>query len=236
MKTISSEINIEELNASYANLSPLERLAKFYKEFGDKNILVSSSFGTTSAYLLDLISKTNRKQEIHLINTGYLFKETLDYAEDLSLKLGLNIKTIKPDFHHHQYTAQNRTWEKDPNLCCSVNKVLPFEEIKKGKDFWISGLIGKQSHSRKDKDIFERNGDIIKFHPIIDIELEDVKTYLSKNNLPTNPLFHKGYESVGCFHCTAKGKGRSGRWKSSTKTECGLHLPSEKNMKAFAVS
>merc|ERR1711916_118890 len=139
--------------------------------------------------------------------------------------------TIKPDYHHHQYTTQNKTWEKDPNLCCSVNKVLPFEEIKKGKDFWISGLIGKQSRSRKDKDIFEISGDIIKFHPIIDIELDEVKKYMQKNLLPSNPLLHKGYESVGCFHCTSKGKGRSGRWKSFNKTECGLHLPEKENQK-----
>ena len=34
----------------------------------------------------------------------------------------------------------------------------------------------------------------------------------------------EGYSSIGCTHCTAKGKDRCGRWIGKPKTECGLHL------------
>jgi phosphoadenosine phosphosulfate reductase len=72
--------------------------------------------------------------------------------------------------------------------------------------------------------VFERKDDIIKFYPIIDMTEEQSKAYLLKNNLPPHPLLAHGFASVGCIHCTVKGRGREGRWVNRSKTECGLHL------------
>lgn len=47
-------MDIHKLNEKYKVLNPEERLNTLYKDF-DK-ILVTSSFGTTSAYLLHLIN------------------------------------------------------------------------------------------------------------------------------------------------------------------------------------
>ncbi|HAA13870.1 MAG TPA: phosphoadenylyl-sulfate reductase, partial [Cytophagales bacterium] len=33
----------------------------------------------------------------------------------------------------------------------------------------------------------------------------------------------RGYDSIGCTHCTQPGQGRAGRWAGTGKTECGLH-------------
>ena len=71
--------------------------------------------------------------------------------------------------------------------------------------------------------IFEKQGDIIKFHPLIDITEKEFEGYFEEKQLPKHPLERKGYGSIGCTHCTAIGEGRSGRWKGSDKTECGLH-------------
>ena len=46
---------------------------------------------------------------------------------------------------------------------------------------------------------------------------------MSFNKLPKHPLAEVGYGSVGCTHCTEKGKSREGRWAKTEKTECGLH-------------
>jgi 3'-phosphoadenosine 5'-phosphosulfate sulfotransferase (PAPS reductase)/FAD synthetase len=47
----------------------------------------------------------------------------------------------------------------------------------------------------------------------------------------TNPLHEQGYPSVGCHPCTSPVKAgeseRSGRWRGSQKTECGLHVRQE---------
>ena len=53
---------------------------------------------------------------------------------------------------------------------------------------------------------------------------EEALRVIEENNLPVHPLKPLGYESIGCKHCTLKGKKRKGRWAQTVKTECGLHL------------
>ena len=53
---------------------------------------------------------------------------------------------------------------------------------------------------------------------------KEVAQFFKQNSLPNHPLEAQGYSSIGCAQCTVKGKGRSGRWSNSSKSECGLHL------------
>ena len=59
------------------------------------------------------------------------------------------------------------------------------------------------------------------------LALDYTYRYLHAHNLPLNPLFEKGYTSIGCEPCTSlplSGEDdRSGRWASSGKRECGIH-------------
>ena len=48
-------------------------------------------------------------------------------------------------------------------------------------------------------------------------------SYIADHGLPSHPLHDRGYDSIGCTHCTLAGSGREGRWAGSEKTECGLH-------------
>ena len=53
---------------------------------------------------------------------------------------------------------------------------------------------------------------------------EERDEFIEKHQLPFHPLVAKGYNSIGCTHCTVPGEDRSGRWNNNPKTECGLHL------------
>ena len=216
---------IKQLNSSYSLLTREDRLKRFYTDFPASKILVTSSFGSTSVALLHMISRIKPEQKIHFINTLYHFPETISYKEKLKKTLNLSVEDVVPEPLHHQYTRENKTWSKDPDFCCSVNKVMPFAALKKNADFWITGLIGQQNSFRNKLSIFTEQDNLVKFNPLIDASLEDIKEYISYYSLPSHPLSPKGYSSIGCTHCTAKGKYREGRWHGKTKTECGLHLP-----------
>jgi len=218
-------IEIRSLNERYAPLSPLDRIQAFYHDFTKKRILVTSSFGSTSSALLHLISETNPAQKIHFINTGFHFQETLTFKEECAHFFGLDVVDIHPDQHHNRFSRNQELWKKDPDLCCGVNKISPFEAFKANADFWVTGLIGNQSEHRKNLRIFELEGKLVKFNPIIDFTTDAVFDYIAKNGLPKNKLIQKGYFSIGCKHCTSKGKNREGRWQGKSKTECGLHVP-----------
>lgn len=217
-------MNIEQLNIKYKDLTPQQRIAELYKDFDVNKILYTSSFGTTAALLLKMIPDINPEQIIYFLDTTYHFIETIDYKEQLSEQLKLNVTEVLPEDWKNEFTQKDKTWTKDQDLCCSINKVEPMDKLKEGQDVWISGLLGYQNNHRKDLNVFEEKGGIIKFYPILDMTKEDVDAFFADNNIPKHPLEAQGFSSIGCAQCTVKGKGRSGRWSGSGKTECGLHL------------
>ncbi len=214
---------LKSLNERYAPLSPLQRLETLFREFEPGKIFVTSSFGTTSAILLHHLAQVIPGQVVHFIDTGYLFPETLAYQEALTQRLGIRAEAIRPDEAGHRYTLDNRLWETEPDVCCGINKTVPIEDVREDYDIWVAGLLGYQNKFRNGLRFFEEKGDQLRFYPILDLSEVEVATYFERHDLPRHPLETKGYGSVGCIQCSAKGKGRSGRWMGKFKTECGLH-------------
>jgi phosphoadenosine phosphosulfate reductase len=213
----------EYLNYKFKDLDPVERITELFRSFDRERILVTSSFGTSSVYLLTILSKVIQKPKVHFIDTGYLFRETLDYLEELENLLDLDIIHLNPHFNDHDFTFRNRTWENNPDLCCEINKVNPLEKIKPEFDVWMTGLLSFQNDHRKSVGILDQQ-DILKFNPIIDVPKEEIARFLRNHQLPEHPLKRRGYGSVGCTHCTVPGNDRTGRWSNLEKTECGLHV------------
>jgi len=216
------KLDIGLLNQKYKPLSPKERVKLFYSEFS--NILFTSSFGTTAIHLLHMMHELGIKQKVHFINTTFHFEETLQYKEKIKHLLNLEIVDIYPDEKQNNFSKLAELWKYDPDECCKINKINPFEPVKNQYNIWISGLMGWQSKFRKTLDIFELKNGILKFYPLIDVEEHEVREYFKKHNLPDHPLYKHGYESIGCMHCTKMGEKREGRWPQKVKTECGLHL------------
>jgi phosphoadenosine phosphosulfate reductase len=215
-------MNLTALNERYAPLSYRERLAQLFQDFD--RVLVTSSFGATSAILLHLLHQVRPQHPVHVIDTHYLFKETHAYREALTARWNLNVVMAKPSINAHLYTRMDYTWAHQPDACCHVNKVAPMQRLKAGHDIWVSGLIGGLSSTRKQRNIFEWDGSMYRFHPLIDMDAEEAHFTRIVQELPSHPLESRGYSSVGCVQCTQKGQGRSGRWAGQNKTECGLHV------------
>ena len=215
-------MNLEALNEKYLPLSPEERVKELYRDFS--RVLFTSSFGTTSAILLHLFHSVNPEQEVYFLDTTYHFAETLEYKSLLAKRFGLKVKEVAAEEWKNKFTREDQTWSKDPDLCCSINKVEPLDKIRPGFEIWVSGLMQSQNSYRRQLNIFEQKEGILKFYPIIDFSDADAKAYIAKHDLPPHPLVAHGFNSVGCIHCTVKGRGREGRWVNRSKTECGLHI------------
>jgi phosphoadenosine phosphosulfate reductase len=221
--SISPE-TIAALNQRYQALSAKERIAQLYKDFKQNEVMLTSSFAATSAFLLKLVSEVNPQQTVFFIDTGYHFDETLEYKTYLTEKYELTVTSIQALKEEHEFTTKDQTWTKNPDFCCSINKVKPLDAIKQHYTVWMSGLMKWQSDHRATLDIFEERNGILKFYPLLDISKETRDAYIAEHDLPFHPLVAKGYHSIGCKHCTVPGEDRNGRWNNNPKTECGLHL------------
>jgi phosphoadenosine phosphosulfate reductase len=219
-----SEAEIKALNKTYKRLSATDRIIQLYKDFEVSEVMLTSSFAATSAFLLKLFSEVNKNQTVFFIDTGYHFEETLKYKEELTQRYGLKVASISALKEEHEFTTKDETWTKHPDFCCSINKVKPLDIIKNQYKVWVSGLMEWQSDHRSTLDVFELRGDILKFYPLLDISKQQRDAYIAAHDLPFHPLVAKGYNSIGYKHCTVPGDDRNGRWNNNPKTECGLHL------------
>lgn len=217
------DISVELLNDIFMPLSYQARIETLYKYFRQDDVLLTSSFGTNAAFLLYWISEIRPTQRVHFIDTTYHFEETLAYKEKLTALFNLDVVEILPEAAENALTREERWWVEHPRMCCSINKVVPLEPVKAAHKVWISGLMSFQTEFRSHLRVFERQGDILKFHPLIDIDEGELLYHFSLHNLPRHPLEEQGYGSIGCVNCTKKGEGREGRFKGQSRNECGLH-------------
>jgi phosphoadenosine phosphosulfate reductase len=215
---------VAELNRRYAPLNFEQRIRQLYLDFPPEKVLVTSSFAATSAYFLHIISRIRPGQVIHFIDTGFHFPETLEYRKYLIELLNLKVEDVRAEDWKHQFTVDDKTYQRDPDFCCAVNKVEPLDAVKTGFKVWVSSLMAWQSDHRAGLPIFEERRGILKFNPMIDVTRQERDAYIREHELPLHPLVARGYASIGCTHCTVAGEGRAGRWVGKPKTECGLHL------------
>lgn len=169
--TIDKE-RIAELNEIFRPLQPEQRITELYRHFTTDQVMLTSSFAATSAYLLHLFSVYQPEQKVLFIDTGYHFEETLVYKDYLAKVYDLDVEEVHADQWKHEFTSTDETWSKDPDYCCTINKVEPLEKLKEQHEVWVSGLMSWQSDHRKTLDIFEERGGVLKFYPLLDVTRE----------------------------------------------------------------
>lgn len=228
---ITTDINIEQLNEELENATPQQRLEKVISIYGDQAIL-STSFGIQSAVMLHMCVSLKADIPVVWIDTGYLFPETYQFAQNLTERLDLNLKVYQPKMTAaHQEAIYGRRWEEGKEgieVYNRLNKVEPMNRavVEMDAAAWITGLRRSQSSSREKLDVLLQQNKIVKVHPIIDWSNKDVYEYLQKHDLPYHPLWEEGYVSVGDWHSTSKlvdaGSEEATRF-GGVKRECGLH-------------
>jgi phosphoadenosine phosphosulfate reductase len=233
-----TEPDLDALGAMFETSDPAHIVEWTVNHFGSDQVVMSSSFGAESAVLLHMATRVFPRIKIVFVNTGYLFPETHAHMENLRQRLDLNIWIYRthndPIAYLHQAGEENPTWRKDIESCCAANKIEPFDramaQLKPAA--WFRGIRRDQSESR-------RSAKFIHWHvrygcfavsPLLNMGRREIHAYLKKHDLPYNPLFDKGYASIGCnpLSCTRPIQigedARSGRWAAADKIECGINV------------
>lgn len=211
--------------------SAVDRVRWAYERYGEKLVL-STSFGVQSAVMLHLVVSQIPQIPVIFVDTGYLFPETYRFAQELTQRLELNLKTYVPRQTAAQQEAlYGKQWEQELEGLTRYNQINKVEPMNRavtelGATAWLSGLRRKQSSTREHRKVAEQQNKTVKVYPIIDWTDRDIYNYLTENNLPYHPLWDMGYVSVGDWHSTSKlGAGMSEQDTrfNGLKRECGLH-------------
>jgi phosphoadenosine phosphosulfate reductase len=224
---------VRKLRATYGELDGLALLRALLTGPLAGRTACVSSFGAESAVLLDMVASVDRAIPVIFLDTGKLFRETLDYQRALCAQLGLeDVRIIRPDAGDlARYDPDGRLHAREPDLCCHIRKTEPLERALDGFAAWITGRKRFHGGSRAALPTIEGEPETgrIKLNPLAGWSVEDIRHYRRLRHLPPHPLALKGYLSIGCAPCTRPvGDGedpRAGRWWGLDKTECGIHRP-----------
>jgi phosphoadenosine phosphosulfate reductase len=227
---------LDNIKHEIEGLQPVEALALLANKFPGE-IVFSTSFGWEDQVITHVIFANDLPIKIFTLETGRLFPETY-YVWNRTMEM-----YGKPI---HAYYPNNKLLEQMVNAkgpssfyesvenrkeCCGIRKVEPLNRALAGNKCWVTGIRAEQSADRQSMDNLEwdEQHNLIKFHPIFDWTLDQVKEYVRVHNVPYNTLHDKGFPSIGCQPCTrAVQPGedfRAGRWwwEDQSKKECGLH-------------
>jgi phosphoadenosine phosphosulfate reductase len=226
-------LDLDEVNRELASASPAVVVAWAAAAFGE-DLILTSSFGAESAVMLHLVSQVIPKIRVVFLDTGFLFPETYQFAEELTRRLDLDVRVYSPQVTSARLEAlYGKLWEGDQAAieCYQyMTKVEPMDRAVRelAPAAWIAGLRGGQTAHRSRLRTVEFQDGIYKVHPILGWNEELVHDYLRSNDLPYHPLHARGYRSIGDVHSTSPvidgQDARSGR-RLGVHSECGIHLP-----------
>lgn len=212
--------------------SPLDILQWAAGRFSPR-LTFATGFGPEGCVLIDLIGKHQLPIDIFTLDTGLLFPETRELWTRLEKRYGLTIRGVSPELSVDDQAVVHgdRLWERSPEQCCEMRKVIPLRRELQKVDAWVTAIRREQTTHRANALTTEWDAkfDIVKVNPLVRWSKKDVWAYLLEHEVPYNPLHDKGFPSIGCGPCTSAVRPgedeRAGRWRGSAKTECGLHGP-----------
>ncbi len=194
-------------------------------------LVMATGFGIEGCVLTDIIGRNRLPVDIFTLDTGLFFEETYALWRDLEERCGLTIRAVRPELTVSEQAKQfgEALWERDPDRCCEMRKVLPLRAALADADAWITAVRRDQTAERAHASLLEHDQKfgLVKVNPLVDWTFQDVRDYVREHDVPYNLLYDQGYPSIGCTPCTgsvqAGEQARAGRWRGSQKTECGIH-------------
>ncbi|CAM3108303.1 phosphoadenylyl-sulfate reductase [Vibrio rarus] len=231
LNKVEQSLQLAKLNAELEDISAEQRIAWALDNL-QGNFALSSSFGAQAAVMLHLVTRQQQNIPVILTDTGYLFPETYQFIDELTLLLGLNLKVYRSSLSSAWQEARfGQLWNKGVEGLTQYNQLNKVEPMRRALSelnigTWFSGLRRSQSDSRQGLPILSIQNGVFKFLPIVDWTSEQINKYIEEHQLPQHPLKEQGYVSIGDVHTTVKYK--EGMKEQDTrffglKRECGLH-------------
>ena len=223
--------DLNHLNRKLEKLSAVQRVEWALQHLPGNHVL-TSSFGIQAALMLHMATRIVPDITVVLVDTGHLFPETSEFVDQLTERLGLNLRIyrahLSPALQEKYY---GRLWEQGLSGLKQYNRINKVEPLKRAfreldVGSWLVGLRRQQSESRASLAPVRIQDGRYKVHPVFDWNSRDVYRYLRQHHLPYHPLWEKGYVSVGDMHTSRPLE--AGMREEDTrffglKRECGIH-------------
>jgi len=165
------------------------------------------SGGTDSLVLLHLTLPIMKEIPIIFVHTRQEFPLMETFMEEVKKEWDLqNFEEVKAEKDRlHEFIEKYGL--KTPEFtteCCNYHKISPMMKVieERGFEAFFVGLRGVEHEERAKETFYSPRKTHVRVHPLLFWRQEDVLDYVKQNNIKTNPLYSKGFTSLGCTICT----------------------------------
>jgi len=181
----------------------------------DGRAIVSTNFRPYEAVILHLVTQVQPDIPVLWVDHGYNREATYKHAEELKVRLELNIQAYVPKLTAAHYDAAHggmpEPTEENEAAIKAFSTVMKLEPFQRGMKemaptVWFTALRKVQNPNRAELDIVspDNNFGSLKVSPVFNWSDEEVEFYLQENNLPNEWDY---FDPA----------------KADEKRECGLH-------------
>lgn len=181
-----------------------EVIVEAFRRFSNPAVVVS--VGKDSMVMLDLVLRYGDREPI-----VYGFYDPIPIDEELTLSFAKEVIEhygLRRVVWYHEVAKPYLEKVREPGLnkveCCNTLKVKPLNDfIEKYKvDALFVGIRRDEHPERAKESYFSKRKNHWRVHPILHFTWLDVWLYIKEFKVPINPLYLKGYVSIGCKPCT----------------------------------
>jgi phosphoadenosine phosphosulfate reductase len=233
-----SPVGLAAANRELAGATPQDILRWAVKQFHPR-LLMATAFGAEGCCVIHMLAEIEPRATFINLETGYQFPETLELRERIKTRYGIEVEYIYPELTVAEYEKEHGgpLHGLRPDQCCHDRKVLPLRRAleRLAPLAWISAIRKDQTADRNQADVIQWDSkfSLVKVNPLLHWTKKEVWGFITRHDVPYNPLHDRDYPSIGCWPCTrpvAAGEDdRAGRWAGKVKKECGLHVIENKD-------
>ncbi len=221
---------LAEASERLESAQPEEIIAWAHHRFAP-HLTMATAFGPEGCVILSMLAKVAPETYVFNLDTGYQFQETLELRDQIARQYGIEVDMLQPELTVAEYEAKHGgpLYKTNSTQCCFDRKVQVLERSVVGMQAWASAIRRDQSPDRAVAPIvgWDKKFSLVKVSPLANWTKQKVWAFITKHNVPYNPLHDNGYTSIGCQPCTRAVQigedERAGRWSGFAKKECGLH-------------
>lgn len=185
----------------------IEKSREVIKEAIERYQKVGLGFsgGTDSLVLLHLVLPLKKNIPCVFVDTQHEFPETYEFVNKVVIEWDIkDYQKVRADQKRTEEFKQKFGF-KTPEFTVAYDgyhKIAPMMKVigERGFDAFLVGLRGVEHEERAKETFFSprQNPSHIRVHPLLFWRQSDVLEYVKKFSLECNPLYARGYTSLGC--------------------------------------
>ena len=122
------------------------------------SIVMATGFGPEGVVLMHLVSEIRPETIVFYLDTDLLFSHTYELRDELVKRLGIRFERVHSGISlpEQAFRHGDKLWERDPDTCCQIRKVIPQRQFLASYDAWITGI-------RRDQTAFRANTRLVEW-------------------------------------------------------------------------